>query len=314
MATAQDARPDFGWQQSVLLAADCTGQARLTGDLIEAAGARLLGTLALADVAPRLELQARLDLLVIEGHDASPADLITAVEAIARFAEHNDAAVIVAIDDEQIDLVSTRMLGMRYAILCDADPATRFTAIANALARKRVPQFNDAGRDSEAARLRLLNEEVARIAATLARLTQSEPRNPASAMVSDRTTPYRASSGDTPPITAVELRQIIRTRRMRGQYFGNDLFEDPAWDMLLDLYAAHLENTQVSVSSLCIAAAVAPTTALRWIARMSDAGLFERHPDPFDRRRAYMALSAKAREGMAAYFAAAKRSFVNHVG
>jgi len=314
MATAQDARPDFGWQQSALLVADCAGQAGATGGLIEAAGARLLGTVALADVAPRLELQARLDLLVIEGRGASPVDLIAAVEAIARFAETNDAAVIVAIDDDQIDLVSARMLGMRYAILCDADPAVRLAAIANALSRNMVPELNDAGRDSEAARLKLLNEEVARIAATLARLTQSEPRSPTSAMVSDRTTGYRASSGDTAPVTAAELRQIIRTRRMRSQYFGNELFEDPAWDMLLDLYAAHLENTQVSVSSLCIAAAVAPTTALRWIARMSDAGLFERHPDPFDRRRAYMALSAKARDGMAAYFAATKRSFVNHVG
>ena len=59
--------------------------------------------------------------------------------------------------------------------------------------------------------------------------------------------------------------------------------------MLLDLYAAELEGAQVSVSSLCIAAAVAPTTALRWIGRMTEAGLFVRQPDPFDRRRAFLA-------------------------
>ncbi|MFX4925881.1 hypothetical protein ABTC31_20055, partial [Acinetobacter baumannii] len=84
--------------------------------------------------------------------------------------------------------------------------------------------------------------------------------------------------------TAAEVRRIIRGRRLRDQFLGDGLFEDPAWDILLDLYAAHLEGTQVSVSSLCIAASVPPTTALRWIGRMSDLGMLERRPDPFDRR------------------------------
>ena len=56
------------------------------------------------------------------------------------------------------------------------------------------------------------------------------------------------------------------------------------------------------------ALALAPTTALRWIGKMVDAGLFVREPDPFDRRRAFMALSARAGEGMRAYFAAARRA------
>jgi hypothetical protein len=43
---------------------------------------------------------------------------------------------------------------------------------------------------------------------------------------------------------------------MREQFFGPDLFADPAWDILLDLYAARLEQQRVAVSSLCIAAAV----------------------------------------------------------
>ena len=95
---------------------------------------------------------------------------------------------------------------------------------------------------------------------------------------------------------------------MRDQFFGVGLFEDPAWDMLLDLFAADLEGARVSVSSLCIAAAVAPTTALRWIAKMVDAGLFAREPDPFDRRRAFMALTGRARDGMRGYFVAMARA------
>ena len=42
--------------------------------------------------------------------------------------------------------------------------------------------------------------------------------------------------------------------------------------MLLDLLAARLERERVSVSSLCIAAAVPPTTALRWIRTLTDKG------------------------------------------
>ena len=55
--------------------------------------------------------------------------------------------------------------------------------------------------------------------------------------------------------------------------------------MLLDLMAARLENIQVSVSSLCIAASVPPTTALRWIKTMTEEKIFERHADEKDGRR-----------------------------
>lgn len=92
---------------------------------------------------------------------------------------------------------------------------------------------------------------------------------------------------DVPEVTARDVRAVIRARRMRDQFFTGELFADPAWDMLLDLFASELEGRRVSVSSLCIAAAVPPTTALRWIGAMHDAGLFERQADPNDRRRAY---------------------------
>lgn len=117
--------------------------------------------------------------------------------------------------------------------------------------------------------------------------------------------------GFEPPAQSVDpqlVRQAIRARRMRDAFLGENLFEDPAWDMLLDLYAAHLEGVRVSVSSLCIAAAVAPTTALRWIGKLTDAGLFERQPDPDDRRRVFMALSPKALKAMGGYVAAVRRA------
>jgi len=100
------------------------------------------------------------------------------------------------------------------------------------------------------------------------------------------------------------LRQLIRQRQQRARFFDADLFADPAWDMLLDLAAARAEGQQVSVTSLCIAAGVPPTTALRWIGQMVHAGLFERVEDTQDRRRAFIRLADSAAHAMARYFAA----------
>ena len=105
--------------------------------------------------------------------------------------------------------------------------------------------------------------------------------------------------------TAAQVRALIRGRRARSNYFPADLFADPAWDILLDLLAARLEGKEVSVSSLCIAAAVPPTTALRWIKTMTDAALLERKTDPADGRRIFIDLSDKAATAMEAYLARA---------
>jgi hypothetical protein len=103
--------------------------------------------------------------------------------------------------------------------------------------------------------------------------------------------------------SAPQVRALIRARHARSNHFPGDLFADPAWDMLLDLMAARLEGKVVSVSSLCIAAVVPPTTALRWIKTMTDGGLMERKADPTDGRRVFIDLTERSMEAMQAYFA-----------
>jgi len=100
------------------------------------------------------------------------------------------------------------------------------------------------------------------------------------------------------------IRRMLRQRQQRTRFFDAELFADPAWDMLLDLTAAQAEHKRVSVTSLCIASGVPPTTALRWISQMTRAGLFERVEDTLDRRRAFIALTERAADGMGRYFAA----------
>lgn len=246
------------------------------------------------------DANARLVIAALGG--LADEELATACSGLTGLTAAADCAAVVTMREAQIDSVAGVLLGSGAELLCDPDAATLTGVVALALAR-RVDMLADTVREGEEERLRRLNEEVARIAKLLARLSDGESRPGG---VADRISGFGAPplAAGAAPVRAADIRNAIRARRLRDQHFVPGLFEDPAWDMLLDLYAAELEGAQVSVSSLCIAAAVPPTTALRWIGRMTDTGLFERRPDPFDRRRAFLGLTAAARDKMDRYFAA----------
>lgn len=94
------------------------------------------------------------------------------------------------------------------------------------------------------------------------------------------------------------VQQTLRVRRARCEYLPPELFGEPGWDILLDLYVAQSKGAAVSVSSACIGADVPPTTALRWIDLMERRGMLVRSPDPRDRRRTYLRLTAAAATGL----------------
>jgi hypothetical protein len=102
--------------------------------------------------------------------------------------------------------------------------------------------------------------------------------------------------------TERSVREVLRARANRGRFFRSDLFADPAWDILLELYAAYLGQLRISVSSLCIAAAVPATTALRWISTLQDDGLVDREDDHQDGRRSFVFLTEKGIAGMDHFF------------
>jgi hypothetical protein len=104
----------------------------------------------------------------------------------------------------------------------------------------------------------------------------------------------------------VLARKAYAARRRRGAIFGNhDLFGEPAWDILLDLYIAHVERKDVSVSSACIGSASPPTTGLRWLGVLAEHDLVLREHDPFDQRRVLVRLTRRGLEAMDRYFAIA---------
>jgi DNA-binding MarR family transcriptional regulator len=138
-----------------------------------------------------------------------------------------------------------------------------------------------------------LSEEVSRIAGTLARLT----------MDAGVARPALESSTGPAKVSAEAIRKLIQARRHRARFFDADLFADPAWDMMLELLEAEMTHRRVVVSSLCLAAAVPATTALRWLNTMVERGLFLRRSDPRDGRRVFVELSPEASRSLRQYFA-----------
>lgn len=96
-------------------------------------------------------------------------------------------------------------------------------------------------------------------------------------------------------------RNIYARRRSRSRHFPAAFFGEPAWDMLLALYATGEDSRRQSVSNLIDLASCPPTTALRYLASLEQEALVERTAHPNDGRVFFVSLSAKGREAIETY-------------
>ena len=264
---------------------------------IEASGRRIGATSLIADASERIERQVAVSALWLEIDEDSGGPMDALLGQVSRDVAAGRYAAIVSITAALIDPVLAPLSGSDVDLLVDAGDAERAAALALATARSQDQlRVADIAGDQTSTRLRQLSDEVNRIAATLARLS-STPAKPAG--LADR----GGKVEDVPPVAAETVRSVIRARRLRSRFFADELFADPAWDMLLDLLQAEVAQLRVPVSSLCIAAAVPATTALRWLKAMVDQGLFVRRADPHDGRRVFVELSPSASKALHLYFA-----------
>ncbi len=91
-------------------------------------------------------------------------------------------------------------------------------------------------------------------------------------------------------------------RKVRSRYFPSQLFSDPCWEMLLDLYDGQLAGQDVTVTSLGAASGASLTTALRRMDALQSHGLIERREDPEDKRRTIVRLSAAGLDAVEQFF------------
>ena len=263
---------------------------------VAAAGFRVGARLPIEGAAARLDEQisAAGVWVEVDGDCREPLDDL--LSTMRRHVGEGRYAAVLSATSELIDPLAALLDVPDIQVLIDPDEADRVAALAIASARRAMPLVvSDIASDNNAERLRQLSEEVSRIASTLARLSTG-PGAPVRTL-------EPLSAGDVPPLSADTVRSVIRARRLRSRYFRNELFADPAWDMLLDLLQAEIAQLRGPVSSLCIAASVPATTALRWLKTMVSQGIFIRRADPHDGRRVFVELAPEASQALRRYFA-----------
>ena len=287
---------DYSDRPPVIIVASGAAALARARNSVEACGARIGATLGLAEACGRLGLQPAVRAVWVELDEQCGHEIDELLSLIARDSLNERYGSVVSIAPRLIDPAIAILGESPVQLLIDPDDAERAAAFALATSQLAIPlSAHDIASDRSAERLRQLSDEVGRIASTLARLSAG-PSIPATPIT-------KPADGEAPAVTAETVRSIIRARRLRARFFREDLFADPAWDMLLDLLQAELSHLRVPVSSLCIAAAVPATTALRWLKTMVQQGLFVRRADPHDGRRVFVELAPEASRALHNYFA-----------
>ena len=263
---------------------------------VEATGARVGARVPVELAASRVASQVSAFAVWVEIDQDCGHPLDELIAHINRDVSDGRYAAVVSVRSELVDRVFAQVNEAGIEWVIDGDASERAAALAIALSHSERPtRVSDVAAEKNAQRIRQLSEEVSRIASTLARLSEG-PSAPAAR-------PAMVESGDAPAVSAETVRGVIRARRLRSRYFPEELFADPAWDMLLDLLQAEIAHLRVPVSSLCIAAAVPATTALRWLKTMVQQGVFIRRADPHDGRRVFVELAPQTSQALRRYFA-----------
>jgi hypothetical protein len=144
---------------------------------------------------------------------------------------------------------------------------------------------------------------LAEIAVQLERAAQDDTSEGCDSEAGEEHPAQRASALAT-------ARHAYWLRRQRAQIFGSaELFGEPAWDILLDLYIAQAEGKAVSVSSACIGSASPATTGLRWLAVLTDQGLIAREADAQDNRRIMVRLTERGITAMERFLKLAREPY-----
>ncbi|GAA4052272.1 winged helix DNA-binding protein [Parerythrobacter jejuensis] len=281
-------------------------------DDVAGAGFRIAQEGSLASIASG-EVRALGEIVLLDCPTVGAETLAALMRLDMRVAQ-SGAQLVVSTTVDALEDVFACLDQSGPRILVQPTRGERVVALGQLLAEISHMRMREPS-DEDTVSLLRLSEQVAEIARKLDALSDEDRSGSGSAFRFESPAPGYSGPDDAdgtgrltrtpkPPLPEPRLvRQIIRQRQLRARFLDGDLFADPAWDILLDLTAARAEHQRVSVTSLCIASGVPPTTALRWISQMTEAGLLQRVEDEADKRRAFIALTDNASEAMARFFA-----------
>lgn len=102
--------------------------------------------------------------------------------------------------------------------------------------------------------------------------------------------------------TTERLLSLIHSNEVKKKLFKDELFNDPVWNMLLDLMKNKIHDKEVSASSLYLCSGVPLATASRRLNEMEKAGLITKTQDGIDKRRQIVEITPFAYQMIEDYF------------
>jgi DNA-binding MarR family transcriptional regulator len=90
------------------------------------------------------------------------------------------------------------------------------------------------------------------------------------------------------------LGKYFENKRLRYIIVSQDLFSDPYWDILVELFNARLRGKNLTVSAVATAGNMPPTTGLRYLDSLLSMEYIYRERDEWDGRKVFIRLSDKA--------------------
>jgi predicted transcriptional regulator len=107
---------------------------------------------------------------------------------------------------------------------------------------------------------------------------------------------------DDNKLLTVFVSRYMENRNLRSKMISQDLFSDPCWDILMDVFSARLNDKNISVSAVATAGNMPHTTGLRYIDTLEKIGYIYRERDDWDGRRIFVKMTDDTFRMMKDYF------------
>lgn len=99
---------------------------------------------------------------------------------------------------------------------------------------------------------------------------------------------------------------LLQLRRTRERYFGNSLFGEPAWDVMLELMIARIDQREIKMSDLANPNSLGIVTR-QYVEALVDAKLVDQFENPENDNDPFLALSSETARRMAEIYRARMR-------
>lgn len=136
---------------------------------------------------------------------------------------------------------------------------------------------------------------AAEVSATLADLIKEIRQRAAAQAAAQNPAPHD-------PVALLCIAQrLVDQRQRRHRFFPDEIFHEPAWNMLLTLFIAYQLRQTLNTKALVSTAGAPVTTSQRWIEHLDKLGFVTRAIDPSDRRCIEVSLNDAGHQAVTRY-------------